>query len=88
MIRAPVGPELVQWARERAGIPQDELVHKFKKLPEWERGDLQPTLKQAESFARKVHVPIGYLYLSEPPDEHLPIPDFRTLERPIVTTSA
>lgn len=69
---------LISWARERAGLEQDALVGKFKKLPEWEAGEVQPTLKQAEDFARAVHVPVGYLFLTEPPEESLPIPDFRT----------
>ncbi len=78
MIRAPVNPELLRWARERAGLMQQDLVVKFKNLPGWENGQNQPTLKQVEAFARAVHVPVGYLFLSEPPDETIPIPDFRT----------
>ena len=78
MMRVAIKKELLSWARERAGLEQDALVGKFKKLPEWEAGDVQPTLKQAEDFARAVHVPLGYLFLSEPPEEPLPIPDFRT----------
>ena len=79
MIRVPVNPELLRWAHERAGIAQEDLAGKFKKLPEWESGELQPTLKQLEAFARAVHVPFGYLFLREPPDESLPIADFRTI---------
>ena len=79
MTRAPISPELLRWARERAGVAQEDLAVKFKKLPEWEDGQSQPTLKQAEAFARAVHVPFGYLFLSEPPDEPLPIADFRTV---------
>ena len=78
MTRAPVNPELLRWARERAGLAQDDLAAKFAKLPEWEDGKTQPTLKQVEAFARTVHAPVGYLFLSEPPEEDLPIPDFRT----------
>lgn len=77
-MRVAIKKELLSWARERAGLEQDALVGKFKKLPEWEAGDVQPTLKQAEDFARAVHVPVGYLFLSEPPEEALSIPDFRT----------
>ena len=79
MIRVPVNPELLRWARERANIAQENLATRFKKLPEWESGGAQPTLKQLEAFARTVHVPFGYLFLREPPDERLPIADFRTV---------
>lgn len=78
MTRVAIKKELLSWARERAGLEQDALLGKFKKLPEWEAGELQPTLKQAEDFARAVHVPVGYLFLTEPPEESLPIPDYRT----------
>ena len=78
MIGAPVNPELLIWARERAGTTQENLTAKFKKLPEWEDGKIQPTLKQVEAFARAVHAPVGFLFLTEPPEEAVPIPDFRT----------
>ena len=78
MTRVPINKKLLSWARERAGLEQDALIGRFKKLPEWEAGKVQPTLKQAEAFARAVHVPIGFLFLTEPPEESLPIPDFRT----------
>ena len=79
MNRVPVNPELLRWARERAGMAQEDLQAKFKKLPEWEAGQTRPTLKQLEAFSRAVHVPFGYLFLSEPPYERLPISDFRTV---------
>ena len=85
MTRAPVNPDLLRWARERAGVAQEDLAVKFKKLPEWETGQTRPTLNQVEAFARAVHVPIGYLFLSEPPEEALPIPDFRTFVGHAVT---
>ncbi len=85
MIRAPVNPELLRWARGRAGITQGDLAAKFRKLPEWEDGQTRPTLKQVEAFARAVHVPVGYLFLSEPPEEAIPIPDFRTFAGHAVT---
>jgi len=83
--RVPVNPELLQWACERSGIDHEDLVAKFKKLPEWESGETQPTLKQMEAFARAVHVPVGYLFLSQPPEEPVPIPDFRTFAEQTVT---
>ena len=85
MIRVAIAPDMLRWARERARLEQNELAARFKKLPEWEEGEAQPTLKQVEAFAKAVHVPVGYLFLPEPPDEPLPIPDFRTFAGRAVT---
>jgi len=85
MTRVAVNPALLRWARERSALAQEELAIKFKKLPEWEGGETHPTLKQLEAFARAVHVPVGYLFLSEPPEEPIPIPDFRTFAGHTVT---
>ena len=84
MTRVAVNPALLRWARERAGLAHEALAAKFKKLPQWEAGEIQPTLKQVEAFAHAVHVPVGYLFLTEPPEEPVPIPDFRTVAgRPV-----
>ncbi|MGL6215305.1 ImmA/IrrE family metallo-endopeptidase [Billgrantia desiderata] len=85
MTRIPVNPELLTWARERAGLDTLALAGRFPKLEEWEGGEVQPTLRQLENFARSVHVPIGYLFLPTPPEEDLPIPDFRTLADRTIT---
>ena len=87
MTRVPVDPKLLQWAREHARLNQEDLTAKaqLKKLPEWESGAVQPTLKQLEAFANAVHVPVGYLFLSHPPEETIPIPDFRTFAGQTVT---
>ena len=79
-----LNPELFIGARERSGIAQEDLAARFKKLPEWESGEMQPTLKQVEAFARAIHVPVDYLSLSQPPERPIPIPDFRTLAEQVV----
>ncbi len=88
MTRFSLNPELLRWARERSGIAHEKLVKKFRKLPEWESGEKQPSLKQLERFAQTVQVPIGYLFLFEPPEERLPIADFRTLKEPAKTKAS
>ncbi len=77
MIRTPVKPEVIRWARKRFGVSQEDLSEKFKKLPEWECGSTQPTLRQLETFARTVQIPVGYMFLSKPLKEEIPIEDYR-----------
>ena len=79
MRQVPVSPSLLTWARRRAGMSLDDLAARFSRLAAWEAGEARPTLRQLEAFAHTVHVPIGYLFLPAPPEEHLPIPDFRTM---------
>jgi Zn-dependent peptidase ImmA (M78 family) len=74
-----VNPELLIWARERAGLEAFALAKRFPKLSQWEAGESLPTLRQLEDFARAVHAPIGYLFLPRPIEERMPIPDFRTV---------
>lgn len=73
---------MFRWARERAGRTSQELRPRFPKLDAWESGEAAPTLKQLETFAKAMCVPVGYLFLREPPTESLPIPDFRVGRTP------
>jgi len=79
MTHVSVRPELLRWAWERARFDLMEIEDRFPQYAAWERGEKQPTLKQLEKFAKATHTPIGYLFLSEPPQERVPIPDFRTM---------
>lgn len=79
MTRVVVRPEMFRWACERSGFGISALSRRIPQLPAWESGEKQPTLKQLEGFAKATHTPLGYLFLSEPPDERIPIPDFRTV---------
>ena len=78
-MRIGIKPEMLIWARERARLDVDDLLNRFPKIIEWEAGKIQPTLKQLEAFAKKTHLPLGTLFLPEPPKEEVPIPDFRTM---------
>ena len=79
MTRIAVSPDMLRWARDRARLDVAALLSRFPKLESWESREVQPTLKQLENFARATHAPIGYFFLSEPPVEPVPIPDFRTI---------
>ncbi len=79
MNRVEINPELLRWARKRAGLDIDALVGRFPKIDAWEHKAANPTLKQLERYAAATFTPIGFLFLQEPPAESVPIPDFRTI---------
>ena len=74
-------PDVLRWARERAGIDPPELARKLnvsaERVVEWER-DGRISVAQADRLAQRTHTALGFLYLTEPPRDRLPIPDFRT----------
>ena len=77
-------PTVLQWARERASLDAADLAKKLggsvtaERVEEWERtGAL--TFSLAKKLAQVTHTPEGYLYLQQPPEDKLPIPDFRTV---------
>ena len=76
-----LNPNVLRWARERAGLSANLLAEKMKvsarTIAAWEENGLIPVSK-AEEIARRTHTPFGYLYLHSPPDDSLPIADFRT----------
>jgi Zn-dependent peptidase ImmA (M78 family)/DNA-binding XRE family transcriptional regulator len=80
---ALITPEVARWARERADVSHKRVAESIHAKPEeirsWESGLRRPTLKQAERLAHTLRIPFGYLFLSSPPVETVPLPDFRTM---------
>lgn len=74
-----INPQILVWARKRARFEHEMLEKRFPRLRDWEAGMVQPTLRQLEQFAHAVHVPVGFLFLSEPVAETLPVCDYRTI---------
>ncbi len=81
--------EMIQWARERAGLSPEELAEKFKisseKVKKWESGELAITVTKAKALAKISLVPYGLLFADSLPEEKLPIADFRTQGSDFVT---
>jgi len=81
MTRVEVDRRILEWAIKRSGKSVDELKSRqtLRKIDEWLAGELDPTLRQLEDLSRATLTPFGYLMLSEPPKEELPVPDYRVL---------
>jgi len=81
-VEALINNRILRWARERAQIDTEAAARSITAKPErfsaWEEGAEFPSLNQARKIADRLRIPFGYLFLSEPPIEDLPIPDLRT----------
>lgn len=87
MAEAFVTPEIITWARDRLKWDHEKLAKRVgvnvRTLIAWETGGKRPTPRQATKLADKLYVPLGYLWLSEPPALEVPIPDLRAVSNVI-----
>ncbi|MBN2463642.1 MAG: ImmA/IrrE family metallo-endopeptidase [Dehalococcoidia bacterium] len=83
-LEAFITPQLIRWARERRNLTMSAAAKKMHvnpdKLNDWENSKGHPTFRQAQDLANKLKIPFGYLFLSKPPIESLPLPDLRTIK--------
>lgn len=80
---AMVNPKVLTWARKRVRLTTFDIAKKVTTnldlVEAWEAGTKKPTFRQAQKIADATHVPFGYLFLPDPPEEPLPLPDFRSV---------
>jgi Zn-dependent peptidase ImmA (M78 family) len=75
--RVEIKPIMLTWAIERSGQDVVAYLDAHPDVAAWVKLEKRPTVRQLEDFAKSVHVPFGYLFLSEPTHEEVPIPMFR-----------
>ncbi|GGX08599.1 ImmA/IrrE family metallo-endopeptidase [Undibacterium macrobrachii] len=84
MSTANINTQMLSWARTRSGIALSDFAQKCHvdedRLLAWESGETALTFSQAMHYAEKAYIPFGYLFLSTPPEDELPIPDLRTID--------
>jgi Zn-dependent peptidase ImmA (M78 family) len=82
-----IRPEVLEWARETAGLSLDDAAHKIgfsgrdpaQRLRAIEEGDRQPSRAQLVKMANAYRRSLLTLYLAEPPPKGARGHDFRTL---------
>lgn len=78
-----INPAMLRWARSRVGFDVNEaamaITVKSEQFQRWEEGEAQPTFRQAQQVANALHIPFGYLFLSEAPADEPALPDLRTV---------
>jgi Zn-dependent peptidase ImmA (M78 family) len=65
--RIPINPEIIVWARKRAGFTLDEAREKFSHIAAWEAGESLPTYPQLEHLANEFKVPVALFFFPQPP---------------------
>lgn len=68
---ALVNPTVLTWARQESGYPPESVAKRLNVKPErllaWERGEIRPTVRQAEGLAKFYRRPFGVFFLPQPP---------------------
>ena len=72
-----ISNDILRWTYRRAGFQEEKAIEAFPLLGDWLSGEKKPTMSNLEKFARKFHVPFGYLFLDEVPQERIPFRMFR-----------
>ena len=75
----PVNPQMVAWARNRAGLTIEEAADKFTHIAAWEAGTSFPTYPQLERLADEFKLPVAAFFFPEPPTLPPIRESFRTL---------
>lgn len=80
-VEAIVEPELLVWARKKAGFDVEVVAKKARVSPEklavWEAGNGRPTVKQLRRLAHVYGRRLAFFYLPAPPRDFPPIKDYR-----------
>jgi Zn-dependent peptidase ImmA (M78 family)/transcriptional regulator with XRE-family HTH domain len=83
MNHATINSGLLRWARERRNLSYSDLARSLhvgiEVVRTWELGESYPPFAKAQALAKRLRIPFGFLFLSEPPKEDVPLPDFRTI---------
>lgn len=81
--RVSVEPNVLKWARTSAGFDEEGAARKLgvsqASLEKWERGELDPTVRQLRAAAKAYRRPLAVLLLPEPPADFDALRDFRHL---------
>src|SRR6516165_5856380 len=75
----PVNPQMIVWARNRAGLTIEEAAEKFTHIAAWEAGTSFPTYPQLERLADEFKLPVAAFFFPEPPTLPPIRESFRTL---------
>ena len=85
--RIKINKEIYIWAIKESKKDFEEIEYKFKDIEAWISQDKFPTFRQVEELANFLKVPLGYMFLDEPPKTDIIQSEFRTIGNKIPEVS-
>jgi Zn-dependent peptidase ImmA (M78 family)/DNA-binding XRE family transcriptional regulator len=89
---ADITGKIVTWARKRLGKSQEEIAKQIGRrfraahIEDWEKERTKPPFDKAKKLATALHIPFGFLFLTEIPTHDVKVPDRRTVGNVSVDT--
>lgn len=77
--KVEVSRDIYLWAIEESQKDFLEIKNRFKKIEFWMSGEDHPTFRQLERLANFLGVPLGYMFLDEPPGANIVESEFRSI---------
>lgn len=77
--RIEINKEIYIWAIKESGKDFEEILDRFENIEAWISHDNLPTFRQVEELANFLKVPLGYMFLDEPPKTDIIESEFRTV---------
>ena len=77
--RIKVNKEIYIWAIKESRKSFEEIEDRFENIEAWMSQDILPTFRQVEDLANFLKVPLGYMFLDNPPKTDIIESEFRTV---------
>lgn len=81
--RVRIKKVIYEWAIKESQKDFEEIKEKFKNVESWITENSVPTFRQVQELANFLKVPLGYMFLSKPPEANVIESEFRSINNKI-----
>lgn len=74
-----IAPEILDWICKNIPVTS-ENQKAFTFLEQWKKGEKTPTFNKVEEVSKALHIPLGYFFLRQPPQEDYSFLQYRTVK--------
>ena len=77
--KVSVKKEIYEWAIKESQKDFEEIEDRFANVRDWILQNSSPTFRQIQSLANFLKVPLGYMFLDQPPQKNIIKSEFRSI---------